>query len=320
MAELKNVFSWSFSAAEDFEECRRRRYWAKYAMWGGWEAGASDLQRKAYRLCKMENLFSIRGNAVEKAVMWALREKQAGRTPGVEEAYEARAKPYLNGCWSESLQRKWEINPKKYCCLREHYYGRLDTLDKQETQQIVGGIIRSVKLCISNFIQKVLPSLSSIAPEQEVKVAAAGSGDPESFELGGVKVYAIPDYVYLADGGLRIHDWKSGKKHEKHLMQMELYALWAAVRYGMAADHVRGYLEYLASGETLPVEFNEQTMATVREKVAQSVSDMAAYLVGGDIAKNEPLPPEDWEMTDSADVCGKCSFMELCKPELDRLR
>lgn len=318
MAELKNVFSWSFSAAEDFEECRRRRYWAKYAMWGGWEAGATDLQRNAYRLGKMENLFSIRGNAVEKAVMWALREKQAGREPGADQAYETQARPYLNSRWDESQQKRWEINPKKYCCLHEHYYGGLGVLDKRGTMEVVDGIIKSVKICVSNFIEKILPKLSAVKPEQEIKVAAAGAGDPESFVLGGVKIYAIPDYAYFADGGIRIHDWKSGKKREKHSCQMEMYALWAAIKYGAAPENIRGYLEYLSSGETQALEFTEQRLSSARERIAQSVSDMASYLVDGDIAGNKPLPPEDWEMAESMATCGKCVFRELCKPELEQ--
>ena len=47
MAELINTFSWSISARADFEECPRRRYLAKYAMWGGWNADAPELARAA---------------------------------------------------------------------------------------------------------------------------------------------------------------------------------------------------------------------------------------------------------------------------------
>ena len=49
MAELKNTFSWSYSASEDFDACRRKRYWSKYGMWGGWDRNASNEQKAAYR-------------------------------------------------------------------------------------------------------------------------------------------------------------------------------------------------------------------------------------------------------------------------------
>ena len=65
MAELENTFSWSYSAASDFEVCRRRRYWSKYGKWGGWSPQASPEQRKAYQLDKMDNLYSLLGQAVD---------------------------------------------------------------------------------------------------------------------------------------------------------------------------------------------------------------------------------------------------------------
>lgn len=102
MAELVNAFSWSFSAARDFEECRRRRYWAKYAAWGGWSDSATPIQKTAYRLAKMRNRFSLQGEAVERAVMWALRERQNGRDVAPEGAFETVARPYLRQCWDES--------------------------------------------------------------------------------------------------------------------------------------------------------------------------------------------------------------------------
>ena len=48
----KSVFSWSFSAAEDFEQCRRRRYWSKYAMWGDGKLPLRMSRKTAYRLLK----------------------------------------------------------------------------------------------------------------------------------------------------------------------------------------------------------------------------------------------------------------------------
>ena len=84
MAELKNTFSWSFSASSDFEDCRRKRYWAKYAMWGGWERNAEPLQKAAYRLTKMDSRFSLRGQAAEEAVLYALRETQRGNAVTVD--------------------------------------------------------------------------------------------------------------------------------------------------------------------------------------------------------------------------------------------
>ena len=88
MAQLINTFSWSFSAAADFDECRRRRFWSKYAMWGGWAKSAPAISQKAYMLNKMDNRYSIMGKAVEDSIMWILRQNQNGKICSAQDAYE----------------------------------------------------------------------------------------------------------------------------------------------------------------------------------------------------------------------------------------
>ena len=316
MSELKNTFSWSISAREDFNECRRRRYWAKYGMWNGWNERASEIQRAAYRLGKMENRFTILGNAVELGVNWLIREMQAGRARGAEEAYEAAAKPFLNRCWSESLQGLWAKSPKKFCCLHEHYYGGLDK-DREKSKVMTDEMIARAKLCLANFIAQVLPGLSPVKKEQEIAVSTVAAGDPESFMLEEIKIYAIPDYAYLRDGKLHIHDWKSGGARESHGDQMAVYGLWAAVKHKIAPEAVNIHLEYLSRGATESRSLTGASLEEAQAMIRASVGEMAEYLVEGDLRRNEPLPKEDWEMCAELDTCRKCNFYELCKPELE---
>ncbi|MBU4200783.1 MAG: PD-(D/E)XK nuclease family protein [Verrucomicrobia bacterium] len=313
MAELVNIFSWSISAREDFSECRRRRYWAKYAMWNGWKEQASELQRTAYRLSKMDNRFTLMGNAVERAVMWALRQRQADRTVTADQAYEAVVKPYLNQCWNESRKKLWQANPKRHCCLHEHYYA---AFHREPAEAMTGQMISQVKLCIGHFLEKVLPALGAIRPEQELAIATTGTGDPESFRLEDVKVYAIPDYAYRADNRLHIHDWKSGNPKPVHRDQMAVYGLWANLKHHIPADQIRVHLEYLASGTTLSNGLTDADLNYARCLVTESVAEMAEYLEGGDIRKNTPLPRDDWELSADMHLCERCNFYELCQPEL----
>lgn len=314
MAELINNFSWSISAREDFNECRRKRYWAKYAMWNGWKEHASEIQRTAYRLSKMENRFSLLGNAVELAVKWMIGRQQEGGAATVDEAYEASAKPFLNRCWSESLKGMWKSNPKKHCCLHEHYYR--ETAAKSE-KEMTTDMINQIRQCLSNFSQKVLPGLAAVKKKQEIAISTAAIGDPESFPIEGIKIYAIPDYAYLKEGKLHIHDWKSGSARPIHNDQMAVYALWGASKHKIAPEQIRIHLEYLAAGMTETTEVQNKTLARAQEMIRDSVSEMAEYLAEGDLRRNEPLPKEDWEMTAETRLCRKCNFYELCKPELD---
>jgi len=314
MAELKNIFSWSISAREDFNECRRRRYWAKYAMWNGWNESSSPIQRAAYRLSKMENRFSLVGQAVEMAVNWLIGRQQAGQTASVDEAYDAAAKPFLNRCWSESLKEQWKENPKKHCCLHEHYYREFARKDDKE---MVGEMIAQVKKCLANFTAKVLPGLAPVKRDQEIFIGTVATKDPESFSFEGIKVYAIPDYVYLRDGRAHIHDWKSGAVRLTHKDQMAIYGLWAALKHKLAPEKVSIHLEYLASGVTESTEMTAEDLVRTQELIRGSVGEMIEYLVDGDFKRNEPLPKEDWELSAEINTCRKCNFYELCKPELE---
>lgn len=314
MSILSNTFSWSLSAANDFDECRRKRYWAKYAMWNGWKEQAPELQRTAYRLTKMENRFTIQGNAVERAVMWALRQQQAGKPVAAEETYTATAKPFLNRCWSESKNGLWKTNPKKHCCLHEHYY---PTHHRHPEAEMTAQMITQVKQCIANFIAKTLPRLEGIRPEQEIAVATVETGDPESFQFEDVKIYAIPDYAYRQGEELHIHDWKSGGPRESHRSQMALYGLWANRKHKAPPGRIQAHLEYLVSGQVQSASLTENDFEHIAALISGSVAEMSEYLVDGDRRRNEPLPQVDWELAADAEICRTCNFYELCRPEIE---
>ncbi|MGA0334201.1 MAG: PD-(D/E)XK nuclease family protein, partial [Kiritimatiellia bacterium] len=292
MAKLENTFSWSHSAAGDFETCRRKRYWSKYGAWGGWEREADPECRTAYRLNKMTNRFCLYGVAAEDAVMWMLRQHQQGRTVSVEEAFDAAARPQLRQAWDESKGKLWQQRPKA-ACLHEHYYPEFCGLSDREIMHQIADV---VKACLENFQKNVLPGIANVTPEMEIPIAVVGKGDVEHFFLGGVKIYAIPDYVYVEDGLWHIVDWKSGSVKEVHEKQLRLYALWAKVKHGIPPGQLRLRLEYLQHGETRGVNVDEEDLAEAVAEIRESVQDMAQYLEEGDLTKNRPLPRPEWDM------------------------
>ena len=314
MAELQNVFSWSVSAREDFQECPRRRYWAKYAMWNGWQTSATTLQRTAYRLTKMENCYSIQGNAVERAAMWLLTEHRAGRRPGPDNAYAEVARPYLNRCWSESRNRLWQSNPKRFCCLHEHYYQEHHQTPERE---MTARMIQTIMDCLTYFHATLLPCLMSVGLESDMPIATVDTGDPEFFMLDKVKIYAIPDYVRRIDDKLEIFDWKSGAPRSSHSDQMAVYGLWAHRKHNYQPEKIIIRLEYLAAGKSLQTPMTAADIEKTENMIRLSVGEMAEYLENGDTQRNIPLPCEEWEMSADMHTCRHCSFYELCKPELE---
>jgi CRISPR/Cas system-associated exonuclease Cas4 (RecB family) len=315
MGELMNTFSWSFSAAEDFEQCRRRRYWSKYGMWGGWARTATKEQQTAYRLTKMDNRWGLMGQAAENAIMWVLKQHQAGKAVDADTAWKTIARPFLTNKWKESLEGNWRTSPKKFCCLREHYYQTLQDENEAKRQ-----IAEQVRNCIDNFIDKVLPRMGGIRAEQEFVIATPDQGgDVEHFIYEGVKIYAIPDYAYAIGDQIHIHDWKAGKvKVEQHRLQLSLYALWAMVKHGASLENIFLYVEYLNEGQVLPFQLTEEELASTRARMSDSVGEMTEYLVDHDRNRNEPLPKEEWELTLDPVNCSQCNFYELCRPELER--
>lgn len=309
MAELVNTFSWSFSAASDFEGCRRKRYWSKYAAWGGWDAHAPTTARTAYRLNKMESRHTLQGRGTEEAVCWMLRAYQAGRAPTADEAYDAAARPLLNAAWKQSKSGAWRADPKRNVCLHEHYYPELHPdLDPQWTQTLK----EHVQTCVRKFVETVWPRLADVTPDDEVSVDRL-----ESFELDGLKVYAIPDYVVRQDAVWHIHDWKAGRPRPEHSKQLAVYGLWAHEKHGVAPDQIRVYIEYLKEGRVAMEQVTSEMLDEIRAFIAESSMDMADYLEEGDARRNKPRPREEWDMTADRATCARCNFYELCKPEFE---
>lgn len=313
MAELRNRFTWSYSAADEFESCRRKRYWGKYASWGGWESSAPELARKAYQLSKMVNIYTLTGTAAERAIMWTLRRLQAGQLPDVGEAYEAAARPFLNEAWKASRQKLWQQDPKKYPCLREHYYQQWDAVTEREK---VEWAKRTVQECIRHFVELVWPRIQGVRHEHEVITTASSGTQPEPIEVDGVPVYAVPDYVYQSGDDLHIHDWKSGQPRESHVSQLLLYGLWAHRRLGADPEHIVVFVEYLLPGEVVARRITRADLDSITAFIRSSIGDMAEYLVDGDIKRNEPLPVEEWEAAANGALCRHCNYYEICAPYL----
>ncbi len=312
MGGLKNKFSWSFSAAEDFEQCRRRRYWAKYGMWGGWNGKASEEKQTAYRLSKMNNRWGLMGQATENAVMWVIRERQAGKHVDAESAWDKVARPFLTQKWNESHGGRWRTDPKRFCCLRDHYYQTMEDENAAKRE-----IAEQIKRCIVHFIEKVLPRISAVEPTQEFRIATPTcGGDVEHFDYEGVKIYSVPDYAYHIGKQIHIHDWKAGKiKASRHKLQLSIYALWAIVKHGVAPENIFLYAEYLNEGQVMPFQPTAAELNETKSCIGASVGEMTEYLVDFDRGKNEPLPKEEWEPVLDSAICNQCNFLEFCRQD-----
>ena len=314
MSELKNTFSWSFSQEQDFNDCKRRHYYNRYGMWGGWDIGAAVEKRAAYRLKQMKNKWSLIGDAVESAVLEVLERRRVGSPFSAETAMQT-AMSLLRKAWKEHTSERWRVNPKKYTCISELYYGQISPDSGSERDAWVSLVRGRTEICIQNFFSQILPHIPEVAYEQIVPIARAGQGDPEHFHLGGIKVYAIPDWVYKNEGKLIIHDWKTGVRRDRHKEQLSIYGLWAQKKHSITPDEIELFVEYLESGEQTQIEYSLEIASALCDRITSSVKEMKQYLVDRDTEKNAPLPKESFPQTEDLSRCKNCNFLELCGRE-----
>ena len=76
------------------------------------------------------------------------------------------------------------------------------------------------------------------------------------------------------------------------------------------------HVEYLKAGTTESRVLAGDDLETISQEVVESAGEMAEYLLDGDIARNEPLPKDEWEMVAEDHVCKQGRFFELCLPEM----
>ena len=313
MAELKNTFCWSFSQAKDFAACPRRYYWIRYGSWGGWEDMAPKGVKLAYRLKQMKNRFALAGIAVDLAIKDAVASLKSGREKTFEDALDY-ASSYLRKAWIEHMEGRWAGNPKRYVCIKEIYHGEFSPDDAEARNLWASSIKEKVETCLMNFFGMVLPKIRPLIAKGElVDLSDPDAVERESFALGGIKIYAMPDTVIVKDDSLSILDWKTGRPRQFYANQMETYGLWAQCRHEVPPDRIDLTLVYLPDGTCQKVEYGPEIARRTFNFIRESVQDISDKLVNGDIARNEPLMMENFAQTDKLEVCAHCNFMELCQ-------
>jgi hypothetical protein len=311
MAELKNTFCWSFSQSKDFVECARRHYWNRYGFWGGWESGAPTAARTAYRLKQMHNKWSLIGEAVDAAVLEVLQRRMVGAPVALDAALE-KAMRRLRDAWRQHQSGVWRSDPKHCICIRELYYDEIPSEPSTGRDIWAEDVRERTEVCLQNFFVHLLPRLPEVAPGDLLPVARIDKGDPEHFFLGRIKVYAIPDWAYVQDDLAVIHDWKTGVKRTEHARQLAVYGVWAQMKHKRPAARIRLYAEYLESGDSVAIAYDDDIARTTCDAMQESVKEMSAHLVDGDIERNEPLAIDSFPKTDNLRHCRHCNYRELC--------
>ena len=300
MAQLENTFSWSISRHGTFSSCPAKYWYHYYGAWGGWDSSSSEEARELYRLKNLSGLHLVAGDTVHRAIERTLSELAGSGQTTEAEAVVHWCKGEVQRAWRESQDaRLWRGQPKKYCRLVEHEYG------PPPVKETLTRIAQKVGTSVRNFFRGGAYALIRKVPSADW----LSLENLDTFDFEGTKVYAVPDFACRHDGGLLIFDWKTGRPDARNKDQIVLYALYAAGKWGVDPDRVRGAPVYLLeTGDFDPATAPPAERERVAELMRSSIASMRERLV--DAASNVARRT-DFETTPGS-ACRFCNFRGVC--------
>jgi hypothetical protein len=316
VADLGPFPEFALSASQLAErDCDRKLYWGSYGYWGGWNKGAPVEARTAYLLKKARSKFSLLGDALHSIASAVITAVQIGRdvdtalaTAVIAQGNKARR------IVDDAVARRWENDPKNKPAVLELLYKSDDPNDTPDgVKAWVGDRIAGMTdhLMESQHIAAVREGAGIIEVETMHQVVV------ELDELR-VPVWVQPDLVYGPTQGKPgptvVVDWKTGRERVEHEEQLYVYGLYANQELNRPAERISLAATYLEDGEEIVFPFSPTKLSKLRTRIGEAVHDRRRRVVGGDLARNEPLPMEDAfrQLPADARACRWCDFRRLC--------
>ena len=305
---IVHEFSWSTSRNRTFAECKRRYYWDYYGSWRGWERRAPEETRTAYLLKKMTRMPMWAGDCAHVALEWWFGRRTAGVTASTEETTERALQRFRRG-YVESRDGLWKERPAKLTHLAEHHYA------EAEIDEATGAASGYGK----RYVDRIETGLAwffaapELLPVREAERASyLACEELGTIELFGSKVYAIPDFAFrlAGDERVQIYDWKTGRPAEADVFQLELYAHYAAQRWGVDPTAVTLVDAYLTDRELRAVEPGQAALDATLARVENSMGEMRALHFDADARAGDAA--QFPQLEEGAAACGRCNYRELC--------
>ena len=303
---ITNDFSWSKSRHEKFSGCRRAYFLHYYGSWGGWENGASEEARQLFTLKRLANRFNWAGNVVHAQIRDVLRNIQAERAVDGD-AILRRAHQLMQRDWLYSRSKSyWEEGKRRpdFTGLVEHEYD--EPVAAEEWRRNWQTVEQGLRWFLdSPWIERA----RALKPHQWLEVDEGAQ--KSNFDMEGVKVFAIPDFVFRDDAGrITVVDWKTGKMRDGYEDQVVGYALYLAHRYRVTPESVRCLLVFVNQGEEVEVSVDAGTLKRYHLLFEESVRSMQALLQNA--AQNVPADAAEFPKTDDLKECARCAFRRAC--------
>ena len=302
MPALQNIFSWSKSRAEEFEECQRKYFYNRYASWGGWDLSAPAEARLAYILKNLKNRWAWKGETVHHIVETVLKAMRSGKLLTADEALTELTR-VMRRDFLSSKAKKYMQDPKRNLGLFEHEYL------KPVTDEVWKSIHDEAAVCLKNFIASSFYKELGSDDKKDWLVIE----DLEEFDFQGSKVFVKLDFARKKEGIVEIFDWKTGKEEKGATIQIGAYAIYAMQKWNIPLSGIRAYLVYLSGPDPVPQEqpLTGKLIEDARNTISKSISQMKTLLL--DPKRNIPKPREFFKFTENERLCSYCNFYKMCE-------
>ena len=298
-------WSWSHSRSQTFQECPRKYFWQYYGSHNGWEDGAPELARKAYRFRQMGNLWLELGGAIHSAAAFAIQSARSRSGIPSLDTLLTKARNDLNRAYQESQDREaWARRPRYRKMLHEFYYGTgLSDRAIEDTRQ-------RVNACLTNLLASRSFREAIAAPYVEIREVERF----DTFDFEGTAIHGVPDLLYRQGNDTwTVSDWKTGQEYVDW-NQLGVYAMYVRERYAVPASNILGRIEWLATGKADEHAFSEDELETCKASIRDSIAAMLGYLL--EPATNKPRASDTFPLKDDASLCRYCKFYELNEEEI----
>ncbi len=302
---LENTFSWSASRDDLFRECPRKYYFTYYGHWGGWQENAPPRTRDIYILKQLKNRPMWVGQEVHACIARSLQNLSRG-VPllGLDEILKI-TRSGMRQEFRDSRSGRYRQNPKVYFGFFEHEY-EVDVSNEQWKESAT-----TIEQCLRNFYgSEVFESLKRMDPSYFLEVEQFSST-----YLDGAELRIKLDCATREGSTIVVWDWKTGRREAETglTLQMACYAYYAKKKFRADPTQVQTRLFDLYRGRLHKETMTQRGLDEKLDYVRGSIKDMHALL--DDPSKNVATE-ERFRKVERADVCLKCNFFRVCKPNL----
>ncbi len=293
--------SWSHSARSTLEQCARRYYYNYFGA--NKQIARGEPQKETLHFLKnVETRQQRAGSILHTAIGTYFRKAKQGDLWGASRLVDFARRIFLDDIAFSRTNPDGPIPtgvPFPPVLLREYHYRNPEA--ERLCESALDGLLRNIQAFAT----------SGMFETYRVAGRKTGSEVERHFQLTSLpcQVTGVVDLAFLQAGQVTIVDWKSGPPDSagNDSLQLAVYALWAAERFGCASDAIQVFKAHPAAEQIVEFQVTDGILAAARERVVQDAELMVAvqdYAAKGvSAAFSRCLQPR---------VCAMCSFERVC--------